>query len=682
MATEFVQKLPLWVEGEQTFFDESNTRYEVPIYQRAFAWGTKSQDVDRPNEIDQLMDDIAGIIPEGAADGDKIAPYFLGSMVVKKSFEEKTGCRVYEVIDGQQRLTALYILFSCLGIPIKNELALTYKCRARSENAIKYIENIISHVKGNMSGVSNEEGPWKYKTEKVDLELEGSICDGVRTILLRLNDKKFEDRLRRGLKYVNLYRIEVPENTDLNRYFEVMNTRGEQLEPQDIIKGRIVSYLAPCHREIFSKIWNACSDMNGYVQMHLGKETREQWFGKEWNELPDLESKEKDGDENKVNSEITIWKAVLAKSNSLSTNVDDDDDEMEKPYDKPRFRSVIDFPHFLLNVIKVFKCHKIGQAKTDVEGWELSEKNLIPKFLELFPKGLTDDEQEKRAWQFAQFLLECRYLFDKYIVKRDYARDEALGEWSLKELKENDSTPEYTQTGTATADSSRKELLMLQSCLRVTYTDFKGMHWITRLLDWLYVSHENGIVSFADFVKVAEKIACEAAKSGVDKLRGANCRLGTLTPHIIFNYLDFLLWKNAHGGKRFLDQGGNLKPFVFAYRNSVEHWYPQHPENLEAWEDRDEEKRRAVDQFGNLCIVQPSENSKFSNLRPKAKKDQYMEDVISKGSLKLRLMAEKTIDANEVQWKKACVEHGGEMLNLLDSAFRRVLGVNPNNDHA
>ena len=489
MATEFVQKLPLWADGGQTFFDEQDTRYEVPIYQRAFAWGTKAQDVDRPNEIDQLMDDIAGIIPEGVTDGDEIAPYFLGSMVVKTSIEEETRCRVYEVIDGQQRLTALYMLFKCLGIPIKNELALTYKCRARSENAIKHIGKIISQLKGDESGVWKEENEpwWKCNDGKGCLELEGSICGGIRTILSRLNDDGFKKQLIYGLKYVNLYRIEVPENTDLNRYFEVMNTRGEQLEPQDIIKGRIVSYLASCHREIFSKIWNACSDMNGYVQMHLDKTTREQWFGTGWNGFPYLGTKEEDGDENKAPKDITIWDAVIAKSNLSSLNSDDDDDEMEKPYDKPRFRSVIDFPHFLLNVIKVFKCQEIDKEKPDVEDWELSEKNLIPKFLELFPNSLTDDEQEKRAWQFVQFLLESRYLFDKYIVKRDYAGDNALGEWSLKELeKGDDSSTKYNPTGLDTDAVPRKELLMLQSSLRVSYTEVKSMHWVTKLLNRLW----------------------------------------------------------------------------------------------------------------------------------------------------------------------------------------------------
>ena len=35
----------------------------------------------------------------------------------------------------------------------------------------------------------------------------------------------------------------MPENTDLNRYFEIMNTRGEQLEQHDILKATLMSYL-------------------------------------------------------------------------------------------------------------------------------------------------------------------------------------------------------------------------------------------------------------------------------------------------------------------------------------------------------------------------------------------------------------------------------------------------------
>ena len=39
-------------------------------------------------------------------------------------------------------------------------------------------------------------------------------------------------------------------------------------------------------QELFSRIWNACSDMTGYVQMHFSRTERENIFGGEWNGWP------------------------------------------------------------------------------------------------------------------------------------------------------------------------------------------------------------------------------------------------------------------------------------------------------------------------------------------------------------------------------------------------------------
>ena len=70
---------------------------------------------------------------------------------------------------------------------------------------------------------------------------------------------------------------EVPENTDLNRYFEIMNTRGEQLEQHDILKATLMRYLPDdSEKSTFAKIWDACSDMTGYVQMHFIKDSSEE----------------------------------------------------------------------------------------------------------------------------------------------------------------------------------------------------------------------------------------------------------------------------------------------------------------------------------------------------------------------------------------------------------------------
>lgn len=98
-----------------------------------------------------------------------------------------------------------------------------------------------------------------------------------------LNKPEYDkDDLLDKLKRVILYRIEVPENTDLNRYFEIMNTRGEQLEQHDILKASLMSYLSDdLDKAVFAKIWDACNDMTGYVQMHFiskGNVVREQAF--------------------------------------------------------------------------------------------------------------------------------------------------------------------------------------------------------------------------------------------------------------------------------------------------------------------------------------------------------------------------------------------------------------------
>ncbi len=255
-------------------------------------------------------------------------------------------------------------------------------------------------------------------------------------------------------------------------------------------------------------------------------------------------------------------------------------------------------------------------------------------------------------------------MFDKYIIKREYKNDDENGDWSLKELKvsgaKSQKKPYYKDTCFGKHNEWEKTYaprtrinLMLQSCMRVSYTSPKIMHWITKLLSWLYVDiNRQNLSSFQDHT---EKIAKEAVNSFIKN--NENYRLGVNTPHIVLNYLDYLLWT-----KRNEEEYQNLKfdQFSFESRNSVEHWYPQHPsgQSFAKWND--------VNRFGNLCIIQRNINSKFSNLSPVSKQNTYGQ-MIEKGSLKLRLMSALTKD--DTEWKNtACEEHETEMLNLLKNA--------------
>ena len=472
------------------------------------------------------------------------------------------------------------------------------------------------------------------------------------------------------LKSVILYRIEVPEHTDLNRYFEIMNTRGEQLEQHDILKAQLMGYLSNrCEQEFFARVWDACSDMTGYVQMHFAKEEREKIFGSGWNNEPSDDWNDykvclamEQGEDHKVSIMSII---------EPSFEVEVSDGKLEGDKTKIRFESIIGFPHFLLHVLRVFlSVESISMDEEKVLGSLLDDKRLLNDFNEVISYGRMGgkrikDNKGEFARRFIMFLLRSRFLFDQFIIKRESIGDDQDGRWSLKELCTSGAwsakKPYYANTRLRyenewekTYAPRNKECLMIQSALRVSYTSPKVMHWITELLVWLFNNNETERYKLTD---EAERIAAEAVKENFLDL--GNYEFGVQTPHVVFNYLDYLLWK---------EDKDRYEDFVFEFRNSVEHWYPQHPSEgtFETW-DR-------VDTFGNLCIISRSVNSKFSNLSPASKMNSF-EKMVKKGSLKLRIMGEIISKSTNQEWiEKKCREHEEEMLELLKKRAKELLG--------
>ena len=629
----------LRILDEETLFD-TEAHYVIPRYQRAYAWEDK--------EIVQLIDDI----------NDSVGDYYIGSLVVAKvkGREER-----YEVVDGQQRLTTLYLLLHYLvshdGLVGEVGKTLSFDCRPNSNYTLEHLQDLLSDEK---LLVGDED------------RLEQSILNGLKAI-----DQKFMagaidvDAFVERLKMVILYRIEVPEHTDLNRYFEIMNTRGEQLEQHDILKAQLMGYLSNRkEQEFFSRVWSACSDMTGYVQMHFAKAEREEIFGGGWSYSPSDDWGDYKGCLDmgqRADKEFSI-KGIVKPSFRVET-VDGVQEGDRIPI---RFDSIIGFPHFLLHVLRVFL--RVESASIDEEkelGSLLDDKRLLKDFNEVIAYGRMGgkrikDNKRGFARRFILFLLRSRFLFDKFIIKREYAGDDQEGTWSLKELCTSGAwsakKPYYANTRLRyenewekTYAPRNKECLMIQSALRVSYTSPKVMHWITRLLEWLF-DEETVLPKLTD---EAERIAAEAVQEGF--LDEGDHELGVQTPHIVFNYLDYLLWKEDKGqDKKYTD-------FVFEFRNSVEHWYPQHPSDgtIEPWDGRDV--------FGNLCIISRSVNSKFSNLSPESKMKSYKK-MVQKGSLKLRIMGDIIERGTSETWRLSeCAKHEEEMISLLCEAVQEAI---------
>ena len=236
---------------------ESN-KYVIPLYQRNYAWGI--------DEIEQLLDDIYDYDASVGRD------YFLGSLTVNY-YPEKD---IFEVIDGQQRLTTLYLLLSYLDKNYLNEDSLQFEAREKSNKTLKKIYNL------------------DYKEDVLDLDtgLSDEIIEGYAIVNNYFRKKSDDEKKTLGDKFksIKIIRTQVPAGIDLNHYFEVMNTRGEQLEPHEIAKARIIEAIASDENksgdskdeEIAVKIWDACAQMDRYVQMCFSTTERDKIFGDNW----------------------------------------------------------------------------------------------------------------------------------------------------------------------------------------------------------------------------------------------------------------------------------------------------------------------------------------------------------------------------------------------------------------
>lgn len=600
---------------DKTIFEDDN--YIIPLYQRAFAWSDK--------EISQLIDDIYDFEAE---------KYYIGSLIINVNSNG-----LYEVIDGQQRLTALYLLLNYLGYRWKEE-RLRYECREKSNYTLNFLNSLLPNEDNRNKSVDED-------------KIEQNLIEGRDIIEQKFRaDKIDKEKFKGKLKNVKLFRIEVPPHTDLNRYFEIMNVRGEQLEQHDILKAKLMEPLGPDEQTAFSIVWDACRDMSGYVQMHFNKQQRELLFGGDWDWLNIDNIFSLTADDGSVHPQT----AIKIIKNKEPIQVWDGDDEAGN---RIRFESIIDFPFFLLHVLKVFVATEYNEYFSAIPEL-LDDKKLLKTFTDIIDKWKSDKEF---SLKFIKYLLKCRFLFDKYIIKREYKNEDTTGSWSLKELKvsgaRSKKKPYYRDTyfgelneWKTTYSPRTVTNLMLQSCLRVSYTSPKIMHWITELLKWLNV--DDNLKKLSQFENQIEIIAQEPV---IKFITDKNYNQGVNTPHIVLNYLDYLLWTKRSDDEY---KGLNFDEFSFEFRNSVEHWYPQHPssQSFDSWAD--------VDKFGNLCIIQRNVNSKFSNLSPASKKDTYRQ-MIEKGSLKLRLMSSITED--DAEWKETiCGKHEEAMLKLLKNA--------------
>jgi len=637
--------------------------YVIPIYQRNYEWGEP--------QITQLIQDIVDYIVKSKSNNSESKPrYYIGSLI---AYERKLeGSVIYETIDGQQRLTTLTILlnvikneYTTIDLPWYKKLNLSFDSRKVASNTLYYLFNGIS--------LDNKE---------CNVAIQQGYYDANKSLAKILVDNKLsiDEFCNYFFEKVTILRVLVPEDTDLNHYFEIMNSRGEQLEKHEILKAKMLEILEDDNlKYAFNLIWEATSNMEKYVQYGFSVAQRDELFGKsDWNNLVGKDlvyQKLQIPTANQTSEEtFTISQLLVKTAKPISDNKGNTDESPD------RFNTIVNFANFLLHILRI-------QTKSDIP---LDDKRL----LELFEPFLKNDIKKKFVKQFGYNLLKSKFYFDKYVIKREFAK--GTDHWSLRRLKLNDGN-KVSYVNTFDADNAEsneglnREILMLHSMFHVSSPTLVYKHWLNASLK--FVLEYSGVDLAKDYKTYLENLAKAffndrflainprdyfeiiytnngIQKNTVNNIDTNKLNQGTAVENFIFNYLDYLLWQDYRADKNYfkISNGqafadNRVKDFEYTFRSSVEHYYPQHPidENLilkgqdAVW----------LDNFGNLCLISGSKNSRLSNFMPAAKKDYYTGSPTI-DSIKQRIMMEyEQWDTNGTNNYNEIEEHSKRMIEIL-----------------
>jgi len=441
-----------------------------------------------------------------------------------------------------------------------------------------------------------------------------------------------------------------------------MNNRGEQLEKHEILKAQMLEIIKDDKPTsyAFNLIWEACSDMERYVQYGFSTDERNLVFKEgNWNELvcssldeiahklnnvPKVQKTQETVDD--LNKDLDI-QAIINFKGSFELNKNHNEDAPE------RFSTVINFSNFLLHVLRI-------QTELDIS---LDDKRLIDFFKDYLDTSNTAESKLKFVKDFGFSLLKAKHLFDQFIIKREFIREK--DQWSLKKLKWYAGNKVSYVNAFEENDALNKNILILLAMFHVSTPTLVYKHWLNAALNFLFYTKEITALSYKEYLENLAKAYLfdrYIAKSEIDyyniifENKGisvnrnselnydfSNLDKGTAVENFVFNYLDYILWmRNTDGSSN----------FEFTFRSSVEHYYPQNPISAEHKIDSS-----IYDLFGNLCLISSSKNSRLSNHMPEAKKDYYHK--VGADSLKQKLMMSIS------PWEEAQIREEGEKMKQI-----------------
>jgi uncharacterized protein with ParB-like and HNH nuclease domain len=605
--------------------------FSIPIYQRLYAWETE--------QVKQLLEDLL--------DGFNTNPskhYFVGSVIKSHIADNHRSA----IIDGQQRLTTFWLMGFVLKTYygewskfLQNGDVIRLSFTAREDDS-----SFFSFLADNACTI-----------ESALLNTSGFNVNPTMLNTIQVVNHFFNNHIHQGTRYsfakyiyehAVLVDVTLPNNIDLNRYFEIMNNRGVQLEKHQILKARLLSKLREDERTVYSVIWDGVSQMSKPIEKCLVKKGES--IGEIRKEILSLI----DTSFQSVSIFIDgLTKDEKAQSKKLSELLKEAGKMSESPSsfdleDSDYINSIVNFPTFLLHVYMLF---------SDDAEVRLKDKDLL--------KIIHIDTRED-VIEYLNLLLILRILFDQYIIKNYKVGNNNIWETRILTIGENEEERK----------SQFKASTQIMSMLNVsTSTEY----WLSIVLKYLKAKisiKDNDFVVFLENLDYCFAYArlqtgrpmSEMAKElfgDMTLVKGSKKILvtkellsnGTNTDHYWFHKLDYCLWKKWNKHVEHSEYEKEIGNFQFRTNRSIEHIYPQNPEDGNYW-------YKEIHSFGNLALISVNSNSEYSRHGFEWKRGQFKDrKQRGAGIESLKLVDVYTRD----QWnEEECELHQDKMIRVLN----------------
>lgn len=538
---------------------DENLFYTIPIYQRLFEWKTENiitllEDLKKRYECRNGKDDY----------------YFIGML---------TSTENNELVDGQQRFTVMMLLGCVLQDYCKewrkfliadNKLRLNFLSRPLDN---KDLWSLVEHKVEEDLVIEN----WKMQNG----------YEQIRGFIQNMKEGTKEDFALYIFHNLCFFISNLPKGyspKDLNKYFERMNTTGKNLEQHEILKVKLLS--------------NLDGDIDRYMLL--------------WNKLADVDTllirRRKDEDIEGIKRRAlkaniaTIFSENLISGlkepfcdsearaiGSLELSAAAPKNERELNKDS---QCALSFPYLLLQVLYRQLCKKNCCSIS-----ELSKKincnikdffkpsDLLSIFEEYLPFSGNDANIDDIR-DFMEMLVRARLALDICFVRpTEYG-------YSLDMNLDEDN-------------SQLKKLLMFQSMLYVSssnYTNYRWFNWLMDEVDKYGIPNVDGL--YAELKRNVDK---EFLIPPYEQLTYKSDN------RYWFWRLDFYIW--LHRKELVKKESQDIvENYIFKRNRSIEHIAPQTPQSNSSmkWNDTAEDKTLR-DSFGNLVMISQGLNSSLKN---------------------------------------------------------------------